>query len=214
MKRLHPTSLPWLAGGVWRLWIIRHETSGKCYAALTVSLMEIHGWGRRALVEPAGKGSSMKTKVGLWIDHRKAIVVAITDKGEQRGLIISAIERQARRSPRSRSKGPFEPQHVPADDNRQRALTGHLNIYYDAVIASVRDAQSILILGPGEAKGELKRRLARIGLGARIVGIETFDKMTDRQIAAMVRQHFAEKLLEKGPGKRKALLRPVAKPED
>ena len=55
----------------------------------------------------------MKTKVGLWIDHRKAIVVAITDKGEQKGLIIFAIERQARRSPRSRSKGPFEPQHVP-----------------------------------------------------------------------------------------------------
>ena len=96
----------------------------------------------------------------------------------------------------------------------QRALTGHLNIYYDLVIASVRDAQSILILGPGEAKGELKRRLVRIGLGARIVDIETFDKMTDRQIAAMVRQHFAEKLLEKGPRKRKALLRPVAKPED
>ena len=24
----------------------------------------------------------MRTKVGLWIDHRKAIIVAITDKGE------------------------------------------------------------------------------------------------------------------------------------
>jgi hypothetical protein len=28
------------------------------------------------------------------------------------------------------------------------------------------------------------------GLGGRIVGIETVDKMTDRQIAAKVRQHF------------------------
>ena len=53
----------------------------------------------------------------------------------------------------------------------------------------------------------------RIGLGARIMGIETVDKMTDRQIAAKVRQHFAEKLLQKGPRKRKALLRPVAGPE-
>lgn len=134
----------------------------------------------------------MKTKVGLWIDHRKAIVVAVTDKGEERGLVISAIEKQARRSAGSRHTGPFEPQHVPADDSRQRARTGHLNIYYDAVIASVREAESILIFGPGEAKGELKKRLGRIGLGGRIVSVGTVDKMTDRQIAVKVRQYFTK----------------------
>jgi hypothetical protein len=30
----------------------------------------------------------MKTNVGLWIDHRKALVVALTDKGEEIRLII------------------------------------------------------------------------------------------------------------------------------
>ncbi len=134
----------------------------------------------------------MKAKVGLWIDHRKAVVVAITDNGEEVGLVISAIEKQARRSPSSRHAGPYEPQQVPADDSRQRAFTGHLNIYYDAVIASIRDAESILIFGPGEAKGELKKRLERIELGGRIVSIETVDKMTDRQIAARVRRHFVK----------------------
>ncbi len=134
----------------------------------------------------------MRTKAGLWIDHRKAIVVAVTDSGEVIGLVISAIERQPRRSPSSRSNGPYEPLQVPADDSRQRASTGHLNIYYDAVIASIRDAESILIFGPGEAKGELKKRLEGINLGGRIVGVETVDKMTDRQIAAKVRRHFAE----------------------
>jgi len=64
------------------------------------------------------------------------------------------------------------------------------NIYYDAVIASIRDAESILIFGPGKAKGELKQRLERHNLGGRIVGIETVDKMTDRQIVAKVRRHF------------------------
>jgi hypothetical protein len=134
----------------------------------------------------------MKTKVGLWIDHRKAIVVAVTDKGEERGLVISAIEKQARRSAGSRHTGPYEPQQVPADDSRQRARTGHLKIYYDAVVASVREAESILIFGPGEAKGELKKRLAKIGLGGRIVIVGTVDKMTDRQIAAKVRQYFTK----------------------
>ena len=81
---------------------------------------------------------------------------------------------------------------MPADDSRQRKLTGHLNIYYDAVIACIRDAESILIFGPGEAKGELKKRLEGNKLSGRIVGIETIDKMTDRQIAAKVRQYFQE----------------------
>ena len=134
----------------------------------------------------------MSTRVGLWIDHRKAIVVAVTDKVEEIALVISAVEKQARRSLSSRHEGPYEPQQVPADDSRQRAYAGHLNIYYDAVIACIRDAESILIFGPGEAKGELKKRLDDNGLGPRIAGVETVDKMTDRQIAAKVRQHFAE----------------------
>jgi hypothetical protein len=132
----------------------------------------------------------MGAKVGLWIDHRKAIIVAVTDKGEEIRLIISKAEKQRRRSGDSPLKGPYEPLQIPADDSRQKTLTGHLNIYYNAVIAGIRDAESILIFGPGEAKGELQKRLKRNNLGGRIVGIETVDKMTDRQIAAKVRQYF------------------------
>jgi hypothetical protein len=134
----------------------------------------------------------MKTTVGLWIDHRKAVIVAVTDEGEEIKLIISKVEKQPGRPDGIRSKTPYESQLVRADDSRQRELTGHLNIYYDTVIACIRDAESILIFGPGEAKGELKKRLERSKLGGRIVGIETIDKMTDRQIAAKVRRYFQE----------------------
>jgi hypothetical protein len=133
----------------------------------------------------------MRTKVGLWIDHRKAIVMAVTDKGEEIGLIISKVEKQLRRSGDSPLKGGYESQKVPADDSRQRIFTGSLNIYYDAVIASIRNAESILIFGPGKAKDELKERLERASLGGRVVGVETVDKMTDRQIAVKVQKHFA-----------------------
>lgn len=134
----------------------------------------------------------MKTKVGLWIDHRKAIIVAITDKGEEIRLIISKVERQLRRSGDSPLEGAHDKMQAPARDSRQRTLTAHLNIYYDAVIACIRDAEFILVFGPGEAKGELKKRLKKANLGGRIVGMETVDKMTDHQIAAKVRKHFAE----------------------
>ncbi len=140
----------------------------------------------------------MRTKVGLWIDHRKALIVAVTDKGEEIKLIISKVEKQPGRSGGMRSAASYEPQQVPADDSRERKFTGHLNIYYNAVIACIRDAESILIFGPGEAKGELKKRLVRNKLGGRIVDIETIDRMTDRQIAAKVRQYFKENRDKKG----------------
>jgi len=135
----------------------------------------------------------MRTKVGLWIDHRKAFIVAITDKGEEIRLVISKVEKQPGRFEGVRSTTPYESQLVLADDSQQRKLTGHLNIYYDAVIASIRNAESILIFGPGEAKGELKKRLKKAKLDGRIVRIETIDKMTDRQISAKVRKYFQEK---------------------
>ena len=53
----------------------------------------------------------------------------------------------------------------------------------------------ILILGPGEAKGELKKRLAKGQKGARLVALETADKMTEPQVVARVRQYF----LQNGP---------------
>lgn len=141
----------------------------------------------------------MRTRAGLWIDHKRTIVVVVTDNGEEICHILSKVERQPQRAGDSPLKGRHESQHVPADDIRQRVLTEHLNIYYQAVIACLQDAESILIFGPGEAKGELKKRLEKNKMGERIAAVEAADKMTDRQISAKVRQHFAEQRSVVGP---------------
>jgi stalled ribosome rescue protein Dom34 len=132
----------------------------------------------------------MKRKVGLWIDHRNAIIVFLAGEEEEIQLVRSNIEKQIQRAAGSRSGGPFESQAVQSDGRQQRAFTKHLDTYYNEVVSCIRDAESILIFGPGESKGELKKHLEREGLGGRIVGIETTDKMTDPQIAAKVRQYF------------------------
>lgn len=130
------------------------------------------------------KEESMKRAAGLWIDHRETVIVFIGDQGEETRRIESNMEKHVRFSGGSRSE------EGKADDQRDRQFTGHLNRYYDQVISYIRDAESILLFGPGEAKGELEKRLASKGLNGRIVGVETVDKMTDRQIAAKVRQRF------------------------
>jgi hypothetical protein len=126
----------------------------------------------------------MKKQIGLWIDHRETVIVVIGDQGEETRRIESGMEKYVRFS-----GGPGSGNSL-AEDQRDRRFTNYLNNYYDEVIAYVREAESILIFGPGEAKGEFKTRLESQKLGECIVAVETEDKMTDRQIAAKVRQYF------------------------
>jgi hypothetical protein len=128
---------------------------------------------------------------GVWIDHRKALLVFVTPAGERSTHIVSKVERQLRRSGDSPMKGRYAADQVPADDRRQNSLTADLNIYYDVVVAALRNAAAFIILGPGEAKGELKRRLVKNKLEERICAVEAADKMTDGQIAAKVREYFS-----------------------
>jgi stalled ribosome rescue protein Dom34 len=124
----------------------------------------------------------MKKAVGLWIDHREAVIIRVADDGEAIQRIRSAVEPHGRFSAHAPEGSP--------EDRRDRRFGEHLHRYYDEVIAAIRDADAILIVGPGEAKGELAQRLEHAKLHDRIVGIETVDKLTDRQIVAKIRQHF------------------------
>lgn len=132
----------------------------------------------------------MPGKAGVWIDHRKAVVVALTPAGEQTTTILSNVEKHAERGGDSPLKGAYEARQVPADDSRQRALTGELNRFYDSVITALREFNGLLVFGPGEAKGELHKRLIKMKLGSRVAAVETQDKMTDPQIVAKVRSFF------------------------
>lgn len=132
----------------------------------------------------------MKKEIGLWIDHREAIIVVLTDGGEEIKHITSNNGKHIRYSGSSHSKTPEGSKEVTSEDQRDRKFGNHLNKFYDEIIASIRGADSIQIFGPGEAKGELEKRIEHEGLKARILAVETVDKMTDRQISAKVREHF------------------------
>jgi hypothetical protein len=133
----------------------------------------------------------MKTLAGLWIDHREAVIVLLSGEKQETKRITSHVEKQLRRSGRSPSQDRFESQLVPADDSREREFTGHLGNYYDEVISCIRPAEAILLFGPGEAKGELRKRIKRDKLDLRVTCFETTDKMTERQISQKVRRHYS-----------------------
>lgn len=125
----------------------------------------------------------MKQNVGLWIDHKKAVIVTVTNEGEEITHLTSdlgKLDRIAGASPEIADESP-----------RSRRFAERLNKFYDTILVKMRDKVSILILGPGKAKIEFQKRLEARALNTRIVGIESADKMTDRQIAARVRKQFS-----------------------
>ena len=126
----------------------------------------------------------MEKQAGLWIDHRKTVIVLISEAGELIKEITSGLEK------RVNFTGGTASEDGSTEDVRDRQFEGHLNKYYDQVIALLRQSDSILIFGPGEAKRELQKRLESKGMKARIRGIESADKLTEAQVAAKVRGYF------------------------
>ena len=132
----------------------------------------------------------MTTEIGLWIDHREAIIVILAGDAEETVHINSRSGKRIRYSSASRSKTPPGMKQVPSETQRDQKFQNVLNEFYDEVVATVRQAETIQVFGPGEAKGELVKRLERAGLKEHVLAVEAADKMTDRQIAAKVRQRF------------------------
>ena len=125
----------------------------------------------------------MNKDIGLWIDHRRSVIVKLDGANTEIKEIQSNTEKHERYAGDT-------PQKI-ADDIVDRQYAGHLKEYYDNVISAIRDAASILIIGPGEAKGELRKRLEKEGLGKCVVGFETADKMSDKQIAVKIHEYFS-----------------------
>lgn len=131
----------------------------------------------------------MNVKAGLWIDHRRALIVMTFEGGEKELEILSHVDSQPGREERVRADARFEPRMVQADESREKARNGQLNRFYAEVVKVIRDAESILIIGPGEAKEDLRKHLERARLGDRVAGMEPAGRMTAHQIAAKVREH-------------------------
>ena len=133
----------------------------------------------------------MNRMAGVWIDHKKAVIVSASEGRITTTAVQSDVDAHPRFSGQQDRGGEkkYEERH------RQS-----LDRYYDEVIAHLGAPEALLIFGPGEAKLELKERLGRSGtLSQLIVDIETADKLTDPQIVAKVKEHFSETGGRHGP---------------
>ncbi len=132
----------------------------------------------------------MLKRIGLWIGHKKSLMVILEEKKENIQTIESGIGKHTRYRGATRPKTPYSTQYQQGDDQLDKKFSERLNKFYKDIISKIRGADGLFIFGPGEAKFELEKRLVHEGVRVRNMQIECADKMTERQIAAKVRQHF------------------------
>lgn len=129
----------------------------------------------------------MKKEVGLWIDQNETIFVTIIDEVETiRKIKSNVVYHEIQTNRKKKNNANLSQIEV---TNKEKFLH-HLNQYYDGVISFIKEADSILIFGPGVAKKEFKERLLIQELGDHIVGFETTGKMTEKQISSKVRYFY------------------------
>lgn len=124
----------------------------------------------------------MSWTVGVWIDHSRAVIVSSSASQVTTRTLKSDVEGHPHYSGRQDGGG---------EKKYEERHSGHLDRYYDRVIDQMGVPDGLLILGPGEAKLELKERLSRSKMFAALsVAVEAADKLTDAQIVAKVKEHF------------------------
>jgi hypothetical protein len=128
------------------------------------------------------------TYVGVWIDHSLARIV-LHNEGEspRYETILSHVE------PRHRSIGHSSvrpPVHVGGSGEKHylNRREVQLHRFYDRVIEELRGCRAAVVLGPGEAKGELLRRIAIKKARIPVMKSERVPRLTDHQIFVRLRK--------------------------
>ena len=113
--------------------------------------------------------------VVVWLDHAEAHVIHFNRDESQTDIIKSASKPHL---------------HVKAGGNGGRSADDRA--YLEQVISSVKDAQEILITGPGTEKTVLYKFMLKQhpAVAEKVVSVESSDHPSDNQLLAYARKFF------------------------
>lgn len=117
-------------------------------------------------------------QTAIWIDHDEARVFHV-EPGTFDKDTIRAAHHHVHRHPKSQET---KLRNHPDDEGR----------YFDEVLPLLADSQEILVMGPSVTKLHFLRYAQKKAhaIAASIVGLETADHATDRELLAHIRHYF------------------------
>jgi len=125
-------------------------------------------------------------QMAMWIDHDEARVFHVDGKTSDESTFKSAQHHVHRHPVNQETKTRNHPRDEPA--------------FFGEVIAALEGAEKILIVGPSVTKFHFLKYAQEHApaIASHIVGVETADHPTDRQLVAYVRQYFHSEMPRTG----------------
>jgi peptide subunit release factor 1 (eRF1) len=122
---------------------------------------------------------SKNRQIAIWIDHHEALLAKF-----QNEQFIREQEIDSEVGPRTHGGG-WSQHRIEAHRHEQ------LNHFYDEVVEHLGSPDEILILGPGQAKHELRARIEHHkGLRGKVVNLKTTDKISEEQFIQEAKEYF------------------------
>ena len=126
--------------------------------------------------------SPVNAQLGIWIDRKQAIIVSVMRDRTVLTKLRSSL----------RSHGRYHGTHDSGGERKYEARhEQELAHYLDAVARHVERGDEVLILGPGETKRALARRMGQIKA---LTGVTTkaaaADKISDADLVATIRKRY------------------------
>ncbi len=117
-------------------------------------------------------------QMAIWIDHQQTHVFHVTEETFEEATLASPAH-HIHRHPKSQQT---RTHNHPEDEHR----------FFDEVIRALAGAEEILIMGPSVTKLHFLRYAQQHApaVASHVVGLETADHPTDRQLVAHIRHYF------------------------
>jgi translation elongation factor EF-G len=131
----------------------------------------------------------MEQQKGIWIDHRKALIVDLNGTEKLR-TIYSELDDD---STRIDSPSKFGDQAIRHEKKLQAKKEKVLKSFYDDILESIENKDDLYVFGPASAKKELKKAIEDSSKNPSAIKLETADSMTDNQVVARVSEYFRKK---------------------
>lgn len=126
----------------------------------------------------------MSHGIGIWLDQQRAVIVSAT---AGQAAVVKTLDADVDPHPHYAGS-----QEGGGEKRYEERHSRQLQRYLGDIISYMGTPEEILLIGPGEAKEQLKDRIARSkALSHASVIVESADRLTAPQIVAKVKEHFA-----------------------
>ena len=135
----------------------------------------------------------MKKKTGIWVDHKKAIIVSLNGEKENVIEIESNIENAVYHD-KEGNKGTFSGSHHGNSETKfEERKKNQLNDFLKEVIAKIKETDELYVFGPAETKTKLEQKIysEKSFDISKLKSVATADSnMSLNQIIAMVKEFY------------------------